>query len=486
MQLRMTTRCTHNLLRGYMADYDVIVIGGGGAGLAAAVEAGNAGATVLLCECADRIGGSTAVSAGLFYACDTPQQRAMGVHDKADELYDHLMLMNRWEIEAAVARRYADESGPTIEWLMQLGVEFDDYVHTVALSKVPRGHLPKQFGFGLVQALDAAISRCGVEIALNTRVERLLGDPTGGLAGISVDGVEVRAHSIVVATGGLGNADPELRRQYWPDSVQFEEKWHYYIGVDSVRGDAIPLGKSVGALIGGENCGLLINSTSYYHNPEGLFPGWTVYVNRDGRRFISEQADYSIMAHNINRQAGKIMFVIMDHNAFARAPDDPRYRNRSIHQDIAAASLDPEFLAEGFAKGEVICAPSIGELAIKCGIDSAVLEATLDEYNFDVARGYDSHFLKDPATLMPVCSPPFYAVPRRAGQLSTSSVGLKINADAMVYANRGGYVKGLFAGGEAASGPWNHYVGSGSSIGTCMIFGRVAGKNAAAYAISKR
>src|ERR1700751_1400930 len=90
-------------------DFDVIVVGGGGAGLAAAIEAKRAGASVLVCEAAGRLGGSTALSGGLVLAADTKFQKAQGISDSPDDFYDYIMIMNRWEIEDAVARRYADE-----------------------------------------------------------------------------------------------------------------------------------------------------------------------------------------------------------------------------------------------------------------------------------------------------------------------------------------------------------------------------------------
>jgi fumarate reductase flavoprotein subunit len=461
-------------------DFDVIVVGGGGAGLTAAIEAKRAGASVLVCEAAGRLGGSTALSGGLVLAADTKFQKAQGISDSPDDFYDYIMIMNRWEIEAAVARRYADESGATIDWLGDLGIEFEPKLYPVALSPVPRGHSPKESGFGVIKAMSSAINKLRVETALNVRIEQLLTDGNGRVVGVKADGVEVGAKSVVVTCGGLGSADPELLTKYFPDAAQFGSDWHFYIGADTVRGDAIGLGEEVGAEIAGINCGIMINSSSYFRDPEGIFPGWPVFVNTKGRRFINELADYSIMGENMNRQPGKVIFVIMDHDAFSRDLRDPRYVQRAIHPDFVAGSLNPTALAEGLARGEVFQADTIEELGEKVGINGAVLAATIAEYNADVAKGRDSHFLKDPETMVAIKTPPFYAAPRRAAQVSASSVGLHINAETQVYSTRGGYVRGLYSAGEACSGPWNHYVGSGSSIGASVTFGRVAGRNAAA------
>lgn len=468
-------------------DYDVIVIGSGAAGGAAAVEARDAGARVLLCEAADRLGGSSANSGGLIFAGDTSLQRAQGITDSPDQIYHYLMTMNQWEVEPAVARRYADECGPVIEWLLGFGLEFEPGIYKIALSEIPRGHMPREHGFGLMQVIGAAISRGGIEVAFNTRVENLLIDDAGAVYGIHADGVDVTAHAVISACGGLGNASREMRRKYWPSSVAPDPAWDYYIGVDTCRGDSITLAEQVGAKISGVDCGLLVSSTVYFREPEGLFPGWPVFVNLHGRRFISELADYSVMAHNIHRQPEGLIYVIMDDSAVNRDPSDQRYVNRSaIHKDIAAGSLEPPALAKGLAEGVIQKADTLEELAVKIGIDPAALVSTIREYNADVARGYDSHFLKDASQMVPVEKAPFYAAPRRASQLSTSGAGMQINADGQVYAENGGYVGGLYAAGEAASGVWHNYVGSGSALGTSLVFGRVAGRNAAAYAAAMR
>jgi fumarate reductase flavoprotein subunit len=463
-------------------EFDVIVVGGGCAGLSAAIEAHRAGANVLVCDAAKQFGGATAVAGGLVLAANTKIQEAQGVTDSVDDFYDYIMIMNRWEIEAAVAHRYAEDSSSTIEWLMDLGIEFEPTLYPVALSSVPRGHMPKDFGLGIIKAMSSAINKARIQTALNVRIEQLLTDENGGVVGVKADGVEVRAKSVVISCGGLGAAEPEVLEKYWPDAAQFDDGWHYYFGfgVDTVRGDAISLGETVDAEIAGINCGIMINSSSYFREAEGIFPGWPVFVNANGRRFINELADYSIMAENMNRQPGKVIFVVMDHDAFTRDVNDRRYATRAIHPDMVAGSLNPASLAVGLAQGKVFQADTLEELGEKAGINGTVLSATIAEYNDDAEKGRDSHFLKDPETMVPVKTAPFYAAPRRAAQISCSAVGLHINADAQVYSTRGGYVPGLYAAGEACSGPWNHYIGSGSSIGTGITFGRIAGQSAAA------
>lgn len=140
-------------------DFDVIVVGGGGAGLAAAIEAKNAGASVLICEAGSQFGGSTGVAGGLFLAADTGLQKAQGVTDTADDFYDYIMMMNRWELEAAVARRYAEKRAvpPSPGCRISESSSNPMYIrwhYRQSLEDI----CPKITGFGIIKAMSSAIS----------------------------------------------------------------------------------------------------------------------------------------------------------------------------------------------------------------------------------------------------------------------------------------------------------------------------------------
>jgi fumarate reductase flavoprotein subunit len=212
------------------AEFDVVVLGGGGAGLAAAVSAAEAGASVILFESEGELGGSTQLSAGLFTAAGTSVQRELGIADSADRFFQHYMDLNHWMLKPGLIQAFCRAAGPALEWLIGLGVEIPARISSNAhmpglcqagVEDVWRGHVPKDQGYGLVQVLDRARRRHGVDAVLHTRVQQLLHED-GRVAGVVADGVRVRAGAVVVATGGLAQ-DPELVAENYPTPLRAGE-----------------------------------------------------------------------------------------------------------------------------------------------------------------------------------------------------------------------------------------------------------------------
>ena len=205
-----------------MRDYDVIVIGSGGAGLSAAINASEGGARVLLAEAADRLGGSTALSGGVFYAADTSLQRECGiVGDTADAMFHYLMGINQWRAEPDMIRTLSENSTPMFEYLRGLGVNFaPERLYHACVSGTRRGHQAAEFGFEIARALENKMGSLeNIDVAKKTRVRRLLHDANGGVSGIHVDGEDVRSGAVVIASGGFGHNKALLQR-YYPTAAQ--------------------------------------------------------------------------------------------------------------------------------------------------------------------------------------------------------------------------------------------------------------------------
>ncbi len=467
-------------------DFDVIVVGGGCSGVAAALEAIEAGASVLLCEAAQRLGGSAANSGGVIIAAGSDLQKRRGIEDSVDDFYNYYMTINHSEVEPMLARRLCEGGAPTLDWLRSFGVTFNAdniYVTGVENPKTPRGHPADGMGYGIMEPLIQKVMARGLEVAVNTRVTNLAVED-GVVCGIVAEGTKVRAPSVVLATGGFSN-NFEMLKKYYPDAARHGEDWHFAIGVKEHRGDGLKMGSAAGAALVGWGTGQCLYTANFSKEVEPYLPGWLVYVNKNGFRFIDETPAYVFTDNVLNAQPDGVCFAVMDHATFTRDEGDPKYKSKGF-LEFPLSNWSPERLAHHLANGKILKSETLEGLAQLAGMPGETLAATIAEYNRSCAMGRDSHYLKDPHCLVPVAQPPFYAIELRAAAVGTTHTGLRINADAEVIGVNGRPLPGLFCAGECAGGVMKYYAGGGNSLLSGFVFGRIAGRNAASRARSAR
>jgi len=462
--------------------YDVIVIGTGVAGSCAALEALEAGASVLLLDGAAKPGGSSRLSGGMIMAAKTRFQEERGVKDDPQALYEYYMTINRHGVQPSIARRLAYESGPTIHWLADRGVEFIDLLSS-GEEPAARGHVTRG-GQAIVDALHGRLQNFEkLDIALNSYVERLL-HRGGAVHGIATADYEVEAGAVVLATGGFG-ASVDMLAQWRPRSISEAQGRIQYVGHDTARGDSIRLGLQVGAQITGDGPGCRTPSgplTGSY------MPGFCLFVNKVGRRFMDESTSYGLAEALLMDQPGAMAFIVIDDatkNAIQTDADVVRHLkvlvpgNEPILRLWTSAGMD-----ELLAAGAIQTASSLPDLAKLLGVPAANLVGTVERYNAHAAAGEDADYLKKPEWLRPVATPPFYASPLRLNQISLTATGVRVDHEARVMHETSRSIPGLYAAGECAGGVLGGvYVGSGNSLANCSVYGRVAGRNAAAYAL---
>jgi fumarate reductase flavoprotein subunit len=457
----------------------VVVVGAGVAGLAAALEAARAGCSVLLVDSQAQLGGSSALSGGIIMAAGTSVQRRAGIEDSADDLFHDYLLFNQYGVAPALVRRLADESGPAVEWLISLGVEFHDELVFAAEERYPRSHVPRRGGRGIVRALAGALEgEPAVDIALGRRINRIL-TRDGRVVGAAVDDDAVTAGAVVIASGGFG-ANPALWNEHLP-SLAGAGGAAWYIGAAGAQGDAFSFAAQAGADVVGHDRALVIPTPGFSTTIEVYFPGWLVMIDRGGARRVDESASYAVMqvAH---RRWGPL-FAIFDETAKKEAQPGrpPAYKQMIPGVDPAAmpSNWTEPVIDEQVAAGRVRRATTLDDLARLLSVDAAGLRASVARYNDAVRNGADEEFGKDARFLREIAAPPFYGAELRLGILCLTSKGLRIDAEARVLDRSGSPVEGLFAAGECTGGVLGDvYVGSGNSYANCVVFGRVAGRSA--------
>ena len=496
---------------------DLVTIGAGTAGLAAAVSAIDNGASVIMVEENTDIGGHGLCSGGnVHLGGGTSNQRKHGVEDSADQVFldwiRHDHMQSRYS-DRDLVRAFADENAATYEFLIENGVKFQDHlVGPTQASRVRRQqrtiqwpiaservtHHPTRVGSGLVRALEKSARAQGAEVLLRHKMQSIVRESpsSGRVLGITAthDGrtVNIRADKgVLVATGG-STSNVTLRRTFDPRLTEeyqvAGEPW------SRQSGDGELAAMAVGAALWGtanQTCeqGIAISKTRHigcqwgyssliWQTDSRIFDlarasGLTVIdwqdlilVNQTGRRFWNEvDARYDFFAAAMawsgdenKLNGGGPIWAIFDQDAVEREEWDPRPPN-----------VDPEYFFQGDTLAEL--AAAIENPHQTLSMSGATLEETVARYNAFVDRGEDADFAK-PTPRYKIQRPPFYAA-WSTPILHDSLTGLRTNAKAQVIDTRGQIIPGLYCAGESQGGFAQH------GLGRCLVFGRIAGRDVA-------
>jgi succinate dehydrogenase/fumarate reductase flavoprotein subunit len=497
---------------------DVVVIGAGAAGLAAAVSARDHGAAVIVVEENFDIGGHAMLSGGRVHlGGGHALQQKCGIKDSPDQVFHDWVRHERGDSrfnDRDLVRVFADENVATFNFLLENGVTFiEKPIRPPDASTVPRIFVTHEWhvaseviaprrnrnGSGLVRRLAESARRKGAQILLNHEMTRIVREqPRGGrILGIVVQAggndIAIRASKgVVIATGGhTGNVnfrrmfDPRLTEEYQQAGMPYSEQ-----GADGELA-AMDIGAALWATANETSeVGPVITKTRhigcrwgyislYYETDSPIFDrckatGLTVtdwqeaiLVNQTGRRFWNEvDGSYRFFAaamaysgDETKLNGGGPIWAIFDADAVTRQNWKPK-----------PPHVDPD--------GYFFCADTIFELAGKITnphqkqpMPGAVLQETVNRYNAFVTAGADLDFGK-PTPLHKIEKPPFYAA-WSTPILHDSLTGLRTDTNAQVIDIRGEVIPGLYCAGESQGGFAQH------GLGRCLVFGRIAGRHAA-------
>jgi tricarballylate dehydrogenase len=456
--------------------YDVLVIGGGNAGLCAALTARQAGARVLVVECAPRHfrGGNSRHTRNCRCAHAVPTETLTDAY-RDDEFLADLMRVTANETDEQLARRVIQQSASCPAWMRQYGVRFQASLKgTLHLGRTNAFFLGG--GKALLNAYYASAERLGVEVAYDAEVVAL--DLEGGRfqgATVRVNGAEqaVRAKAVVIAAGGF-EANIEWLQEIWGDAAK-----NFIIrGTPYNTGTLLRLMLDAGAepVADPHACHSIALDARAPKFDGGIVTRLDcvplgIVVNTRAERFYDEGEDlwpkrYAIWGGLVARQPDQMAYCVFDAKVMGR------------------------FMPSVFP---VIEAASIADLAAKLQLPADTLSATVNAFNAAVRPGtFDHGILDDCRTLglaidkthwaQRIDTPPFFAYPLRPG-ITFTYLGLRVDDRARVLMKGGAPLENVCAAGEIMAGNIlrrGYLAGFGMTIGT--VFGRIAGEETARHA----
>jgi len=465
--MEATKRALRNAFLAPVADVvnaDVVVIGGGNAGLTAAVEASAKGAKVVLLEKMAFLGGNSIRSGGAYNAVDPVRQSKIGVEDSIDKHFQQTFDGGDRKADPVLVKILVSNSLDGLKWLEGQGMKWNDTVFTVLGALWPRSHQPTDAtGTGFIKTLKAAAEKAGVKIVLETKANQLIqinGRVTGVVA-VNAEGQRIRYNAskgVVLATGGFG-ANKEMRQAYDP-KITPNLGTTNHVGA---TGDGIIMAQGVNAnLVGME----YIQMLPLGDPKTGGLEGWIgfdvenyIYVNKLGKRYVSEAERRDVMTQALIKQPDQFMYVVCDAHSFP-TPQTKNSFNETAEQLIKS--------------GRDYTSDTLEGLAAQMNVDPVAFKATIDRYNEGVKTKNDEFgkkLLRDP-----IDRPPFYA----SGRVPTvhhTMGGVQINAQTQVLDSEGKVIPGLYAAGEVTGGIHGTNRLGGNALVDTIVFGRIAGQN---------
>lgn len=448
---------------------EVLVIGSGAAGLIAAVEAAEAGASTHLFESEATFGGSTALSGGYVTLCETDLQPG-----SRQELLEDLLHSHADDCQEDLSQLYVDTAPVLYSRLRELGLEF---VRTYQFAHMRRpwahelGGLEMTGGAEIVSRLTDAARQRGARLEASSRVTRLHADGNGRVVAADVETgdntrrVEI-GKGVIIASGGFTRNPDFIANFGRPGTTAI-----YPVTGAGSRGDGLKLAMGLGAATAYMTIGIAPTIPADPATGKGVN---TLYVggialNKKGRRFCNESQAYSDTCWMALQQPDVLIVQVYD--------------------DTMKAALAETMMGRAFAGYRELSAPTLDALLAtvqgECGFDSERAAATIYSYNREVeAVGSDTLFgrqtmVGDVGVPAPIEQAPFHAVITRPGTTHFNG-GLAIDAAMRVRNVYGEPIDGLFAAGEVTGGFHGAGYLSGTFVGMALAFGMIAGRNAAA------
>lgn len=439
---------------------DIVIVGAGGAGLSAAIEATNAGAKVVVVEKNAFMGGNTNYATGGMNAAGTKYQEAKGIQDSPALYYADTMKGGKDLNNPELLTVLTEKSAETLYWLESLGADLSEVGRSggQSVDRIHKGPGGMPVGTHLMDVFKNQVETLGIEVRLNTKAVEILseGNVVKGIKVENKDGnsYNINAKAVILASGGFG-ANPEMVVKYKPELAGFGTT-----NAPGATGDALAMVEKLDVS--------LTDIEQIQTHPtvvpkinemitEGIRGDGAILVNHEGQRFIDELKTRDVVSKAILEQEGKTAFLVLDKQVYEKASTYEKYKNQGLLKE----------------------AQTLAELAEIMKVDAAALEATVAKYNEAVKSKSDADFGRTSLDVE-LISAPYYAV-EISPAIHHTMGGVTINTSTQVLNNAGEAVEGLFAAGEVTGGVHGGNRIGGNAVTDITVFGKIAGANAAAF-----
>lgn len=450
---------------------DVVIVGAGGAGITAAIEAKLQGAdNVVVIEKMDITGGNTRMSGGEFAAPGNWVQKKEGITDDSVDQYYKDILEGGYNIgNPDLVRIIAENALPTAEWLRdECKIEFKDEQSWYGGHKVARTLWPKGDGPQYMDTLEEKARELGVEFYLQTEAEELITDESGKVVGVNAthkNGAKYTFNAnngVILATGGFGK-NVEMREKYnknWPtldESIPSTNS-------PAITGDGIEMGQGVGAnVIDMEHIQLYpVNNPAtgnYYYIDYARLNSTALLVNKEGKRFVNEKGTRDVISDATLKQTDSKVYEIIDAGVV---------KEQQLYEKYAAE-------IEQAQKQGVLKIGTLEEVCEYFGVPADSVKETIEHYNGMVEAGKDEEFGRT-ENFNKIGEGPYFMFSSVVSVHHTMG-GLQIDKSARVLNKDGNAIAGLYAAGEVTGG-----IHGGNRLGSVAvpdtaIFGRIAAQS---------
>ncbi len=479
-----------------MKNYEaqICVIAAGPSGLSAAVQAAEDGASVVVLEKAAAVGGAANMGMGPL-GLGTRYQKAQMIDITVEKAFHMFMEYTHYQVDARLVKRYFDQSAETIEWLEDMGVEFEGAFRyfpqseaTWHIVKSDKGIGPRAASF-MNKALYEKALELDVTFLLETPATKILKDEEGkvcGVLAVNKDGEEIKVDckAAIICTGGAG-CNPEMIKE---ETGFTFGKDMFNFAIPGIMGDGLKMAWDAGADHMPVRIEMAANIEGIDDLPQcipNVFIQPNLLVNQFGKRVMNEEymQNATYLSNVIANQKDRVCYSIVDTSivkGYIRNGVDVVSMVRT--ETDVSDFYDGVKMAQENGNDSFYIADTMEELAEKMGIDPETLADTVDEYN-DFCDSVDEEFFKPKKYLKAVHKGPFYATRVRAGGYGTVG-GIRINENCEACDADFMPIPGLYCAGADSCNIYNDsymFLLPGNSMGYAVNTGRIAGMEAAEY-----